>query len=85
MKTFSQASGLRTLLRRKLSTRSRQVSHFMILNLFVAVIVENVTRASTTADVKFLQDLQKQKCARTTPQYTFPRARYSASSISKTL
>merc|ERR1719331_2974576 len=33
----------------------------MILNLFVAVIVENVTRASTTADVKFLQDLQKQK------------------------
>jgi hypothetical protein len=37
------------------------VSHFMILNLFVAVIVENVTKASATADVSFLKQLQDKK------------------------
>jgi hypothetical protein len=37
------------------------VSHFMILNLFVAVIVENVTKASATADVSFLKELQDKK------------------------
>jgi hypothetical protein len=37
------------------------ISNFMILNLFVAVIVEHVTRASTTADVTFLKTLQEQR------------------------
>merc|ERR1719235_2496692 len=37
------------------------VSHFMILNLFVAVIVENVTKASATADVTFLRELQDKR------------------------
>jgi hypothetical protein len=37
------------------------VSHFMILNLFVAVIVENVSKASATADVSLMKELQDKK------------------------